>query len=92
MYVCLLPNAKRATRDLNYEPVDDETCRKNGHQLDVETTTSLRAYEPKNVIFYAQIPHKKKHVMTRYFHFLLADLGVRFSSSDYSKKLMGEWR
>ncbi len=74
---------------MTYDLIDDEACNMYGHMLDVDSAKTLRAYAPKNVVFYAQIPHKKKHVMTRHFQFLLADLGVQFSSSDYSKKLMG---
>lgn len=90
LYLCLLPIAKKATRDVSFNLIDDDTCSQNGRSLDVETARGLQAYPPSNVVFYAQIPHKKNHVMTRYFQFLLADLGIHFSTSDYPKRLMGE--
>ena len=42
------------------------------------------------VIFYAQIPYMRRHVMIRMFHFLIADLGISFTSSDYTSTVMSE--
>ena len=72
-------------------PLIDETiCSEVGQPLNEPSLQQLQVYPPKNVIFYAQIPYMRRHVMIRLFHFLIADLGISFTSSNYTSTGMSE--
>lgn len=87
MAMCVLPDPLdrlRQTRDL----IDEDNCNEFGSSVISRSKQELQAYPMKNVMFYTQIPSKlSRHVMSRWFQFLIADLGMQFTSGDYAEKL-----
>ena len=83
MYMCVVPDASKVIRDRGVPLIDEKSCETHGQHLEVTSLDTLRHYPLENVIFYTQIPYVKKHVMSRMFQFLLTDMGLKFSTSDY---------
>lgn len=92
MYMCIVKDAVDHVRNPSAVFVDGMNCPKLGRKLAVEDEdqTMLKHYPLQNILFYTQIPHFKEQVMAREFEFLLADLGVHFTSSNYIKEAIGE--
>lgn len=86
--MCIVASTQRHIRDSTFDLIDDKKCKQVGKILELESARAMRAYPPKNIIFYAQIPFREDFVMSRLFQFLLVDLGIQLSSSDYAQKLM----
>ena len=83
MYMCVVPDASRVIRDRGTPLIDEKSCDLHGQHLEVTSMETLRHYPLENVVFYTQIPYIKTQVMTRMFQFLLTDMGLKFSTSDY---------
>ena len=83
MYMCVVPDASRVIRDRDIPLIDEKSCDLHGQHLEITSMETLRHYPLENVIFYTQIPYIKTHVMSRMFQFLLTDMGLKFSTSDY---------
>lgn len=90
MYMCVVPDASRVLRNRDSPLIDEQSCDSHGQHLDVSSPETLRHYPLKNVVFYTQIPHIKNQVMSRMFHFLLTDMGLKFSSGDYVSHIESE--
>lgn len=90
MYTCVVPDASRVIRDRGTPLIDEQSCDLYGQHLEVTSMETLRHYPLENVIFYTQIPYVKTHVMTRMFQFLLTDMGLKFSTSDYLAAIESE--
>ena len=88
--MCLIPDGSKVTRDMTFDHIDHDSCKQIGQKLEFQSARGMRAYPSKNVVFYTVIPYKKGQVMSRLFQFLLADLGIHFSSSEYPEKLMSK--
>lgn len=83
MYMCVVPDAGGVLRDRDIPLIDENSCESHGQHLEITSLETLRHYPLENVIFYTQIPYIKTHVMSRMFQFLLTDMGLKFSTSDY---------
>ena len=83
MYMCVVPDAGKVIRDRGTPLIDEKLCEIHGKHLEITSLDTLRHYPLENVIFYTQIPYVKTHVMSRMFQFLLTDMGLKFSTSDY---------
>ena len=88
--MCVVPDALEHIRGEGNPLIDETTCSEVGQPFNEPSLQQLQVYPPKNVIFYAQIPYMRRHVMIRLFHFLIADLGISFTSSDYTSTVMSE--
>ena len=91
MYMCVVPDASKVIRDGGIPLIDEKSCELHGQHLEVTSMEMLRHYPLENVIFYTQIPYIKTHVMTRLFQFLLTDMGLKFSTSDYLALIESEF-
>ena len=93
MYMCIVPDAPDHIRRPAATLVDGKNCNKIGRQMapEEEEQAKLKYYPLKNIVFYTQIPHLKEQVMSREFEFLLADLGMHFTSSEYIKEAIGKY-
>ena len=83
MYMCVLPEADKHIRESSSPLIDEELCDIRGKHLDTPSMDKLRLYPLDAVVFYSMIPYTKNQVMTRMFQFLLTDLGLKFTTSDY---------
>ena len=90
LYMCVVPDALEHIRGKGNPLIDETTCSEVGQPLNEPSLQQLQVYPPKNVIFYAQIPYMRRHVMIRLFHFVIANLGISFTSSDYTSTVMSE--
>ena len=90
LYMCVVPDALEHIRGEGNPLIDETICSEVDQPLNEPSLQQLQVYPPKNVIFYAQIPYMRSHVMIRLFHFLIADLGISFTSSDYTSTVMSE--
>ena len=88
--MCVIPDALEHICGKGNPLIDETICSEVGQPLNEPSLQQLQVYPPKNVIFYAQIPYMRSHVMIRLFHFLIADLGSSFTSNDYTSKVMSE--
>ena len=78
--MCVVPDALEHIRGEGNPLIDETICSEVGQPLNEPSLQQLQVYPLKNVIFYAQIPYMRHHVMIRLFHFLIADLGISFTS------------
>ena len=93
MYMCVLPESHQFIRDTSFPLIDEKSCDIHGKQLDVSSVEKLRLYPLDAVVFYTQIPYTKTHVMSRMFQFLLTDMGLKFTTSDYPTLIASElWK
>ena len=83
MYMCILPEATKFLRDKDSPMIDEQTCDVHGKHLEVSSMDMLRHYPLEAVVFYTLIPYTKNQVMSRMFQFLLTDMGLKFTTSDY---------
>ena len=77
--------------DPTFDFIDQTTCNQVGRELEKESAQRMQLYPLGNVVFYTQIPYIKSHVMSRLFQFMVADLGIQFTSSDYPERLMSKY-
>ena len=77
-------------QDLTFDLIDETSCDQVGRILETESPQRMQLYPIGSVIFYTQIPYIKSHVMSRMFQFVMADLGIQFTSSEYPERLMRE--
>ena len=91
MYMCIAPHARRHMWDPTFDFIDQTTCNQVGRELEKESAQRMQLYPLGNVVFYTQIPYIKSHVMSRLFQFMVADLGIQFTSSDYPERLMSKY-
>ena len=92
MYMCVLPNAMQFIRDKDKPLIDEQSCDNIGQPLEVSSMETLRHYPLESVVFFTQIPYAKKTVMSRMFQFLLTDMGLKFTTSDYPALVESESR
>ena len=90
MHMCVLPESQKFLRESSFPLIDEASCDIRGKQLDVALVEKLRLYPLDAVVFYTQIPYTKSHVMSRMFQFLLTDMGLKFTSSDYTALISSE--
>ena len=83
MYRCVLPEAYKFIRESSSPLIDEEACDMLGKHLEEKSMDNLKHYPLDAVVFYTQIPHIRHQVMSRMFQFLLADMGLKFTTSDY---------
>ena len=91
MYMCIAPYARRHMWDPTFDFIDRTTCNQVGRKLEKESAQRMQLYPLGNVVFYTQIPYIESHVMSRLFQFMVADLGIQFTSSDYPERLMSKY-
>lgn len=77
-------------QDPTFDLIDKTSCSQVGRVLEAESPERMQLYPIGNVVFYTQIPYINTHVMSRLFQFMVADLGIQFTSSEYPEKLMSE--
>ena len=90
MYMCIAAHARRHMRDPTFDLIDETSCSRVGRVLEAESPERMQLYPIGNVVLYTQIPYIKSHVMSRLFQFMVADLGIQFTSSEFPEKLMSE--
>lgn len=68
--------------------IDESSCNVFGRLIELDTLEKPEYYPLENVVFYTTIPFITNQVMSRLFHFLIADVGISFVSGDFTKKIM----
>eukprot|EP00731_Ephydatia_muelleri_P017966 Em0011g6a len=88
MAMCVLPDPLDRLREGSLDLIDEDNCNVFGSGEVSRSKQHLQAYPMKNIMFYTQIPSKlSRHVMSRWFQFLITDLGMQFSSGEYAEKV-----
>lgn len=88
MAMCVLPDPLDRIREGSLDLIDEDNCNAFGSGDVSRSKQHLQAYPMKNIMFYTQIPSKlSRHVMSRWFQFLITDLGMQFSSGEYAEKV-----
>ena len=88
MAMCVLPDPLDRLRDASRDLIDEDNCDAFGSGVILRSKQHLQAYPTKNVMFYIQIPSKlSRYVMSKWFQFLITDLGMQFTSGEYAEKV-----
>ena len=83
-----MENSHRHILDPHSNLVDSAECGSVGQSLDLEVDRHKEAYPLSNILFYVQIPFRHDQIMSRLFQFVVTDLGVHFTVSDYAELIM----
>lgn len=90
MHPCIVPDAREHIWGKETKLIDEMSCDVTGRAVELDMLEKPEYYPLENVLFFTPIPYIKDQVMSRLFHFLIADIGFSFVSSDYSKKVMSK--
>lgn len=73
------------------EPLHKHNCDRIGTPLTVSSRAQLEAFPPAQVVYHVTIPTKViKRKLSRWDHYLLADLDIVFYTDEYPKAVVGE--
>ena len=85
---CIVKDAYLHVLEPESSLVDRTECSLIGQPVDLETMEHKQYYPLDNVLFYVQIPFQEKQIMSRKFHFVIADLSVLFDN-EFTELVMG---
>lgn len=88
--LCIVPSAHKIIWDSTSQMMDDDYCEVVGRSVPLDELERADLYPSENALFYTPVPFLKNNVMSRLFHFLIADIGISFKTSDYPRALMGK--
>lgn len=85
---CIVENAFRHVVDPGTTLVDSTECEHIGKSMELETEPNKQYYPLDNILFHVQIPFLNDQIMSRKFHFVIADLAIHFNN-DFLKIVVG---
>jgi hypothetical protein len=77
---CIVENAFRHILDPGTALVDGTECGRVGKPMDLETEPHKQYYPLENILFHVQIPFLDGQILSRKFHFVIADLAIHFDN------------